>query len=94
MEHEIGADESISMAVVRAVSAIEGKEPCSIGPLAEVIDPDALDALFARRPNGKPRIGGRISFVYSQSHVTVEAGEYLSVELVGPDPSLREDSAL
>lgn len=94
MEQEIGADESVSMAVVRAVSAIEGKDSCSIGPLAEVLDPDALDALFDKRTKGKPRTGGRGSFVYSQSHVTIEAGEYLSVEQIGPDPSRREGPAL
>lgn len=90
MEHDIAPDEPISKAVIRAVSAIEGKEPSSITPLADVVDPDALNALFATRTEGTPRTGGRVSFVYSQSRVTIEAGEYLSVELIDPDPLLRE----
>lgn len=80
MEYEIGADESVSMAVVRAVSAVEGREPSSIRPLGEVIDPDALDDIFDVRHNGHPRPGGSVSFVYSNCRVTIDNGEYLTIE--------------
>lgn len=82
MEYEIGADESVSTAVVRAVSAVEGRDPRSLRPLTDVLDPDALDTLFEARSNGRPRIGGHLSFVYSNCVVTIENGEYLSLDLL------------
>lgn len=80
MEYELGRTESVSAAVVRAVSAVEGREPSSLRPLAYVLDTDALDALFEPRSNGQPRTGGRLSFVYSGCRVSIDNGEYLSIE--------------
>lgn len=80
MEYEIEGDESVSMAIVRTVSAVKGWEPCSLQPLSDVIDPDALDALFTPRPSDTPRAGGRLSFSYSSCRVTVDDGEFLTVE--------------
>lgn len=80
MEYEIGPNESASTAVVRAVSAVEGREPDSLRPLAYVLGPDALDALFESRSNGQPRTGGCLSFVYSGCCVSIDNGEYLSIE--------------
>ena len=89
MEYEIEPTESVSTAVVRAVSAVEGREPGSIGPLADVLDPDALDALFESRDTDQPRIGGRLSFVFSGCRVTVENGEYLTIEPLAGFPVYR-----
>lgn len=89
MEYEIGRTESVSMAVVRAVSAVEGREPCSLRPLAYILDTDALDGLFEPRPNGQPRIGGSLSFIYSDCRVSIENGEYLTIE---PVKSVRRAS--
>lgn len=77
VEYEIGAEESTSTAVIRAVSAVEGRDPSSLGPLADVLDTAALDGLFDSREDGTPRTGGRLSFVYSTCRVTVDNGEYL-----------------
>ena len=82
MEYEIGADESISEAAVRAVSAMDGREPDTLPPLGGVLDPDALDSLFDACSNGEPRVGGRLSFIYGGCHVTVDNGEYLTVRLL------------
>ena len=90
MEYEIEADESVSTAVVRAVSAVEGREPASLPPLADVLDPAALDALFESRFDGTSRIGGRLSFVYSNCRITVDNGEYLTLHWL--EPRLRGDS--
>lgn len=84
MEYEIGTDEPISTAVVRAVSAVEGRDPTSLRPLAEVLDPDALDILFGPQADGTPRPGGRLSFVYSACRVTVDNGEYLTLNPIEP----------
>lgn len=80
MEYEIGADESVSTAVVRAVSAVEGREPRSLRPLADVLDPTALDSLFGSSDGDSSRPGGRLRFVYSRCWVTVDNGEYLTLE--------------
>lgn len=84
MEYDIDADETVSMAVIRAVSAVEGREPLSLPPLSNVIDTDSLDALFAPRGDGTPRAGGRISFIYSNCGLTIDNGEYLTLELLAP----------
>lgn len=86
MDYEIGVNESVSGAVVRAVSAVDGREPRSVPPLSRVLDPDALDALFDARSDGTPRIGGRLSFVYGNCRVSVDNGEYLSIRPLESHP--------
>lgn len=80
MEYEVGPTETITSAVVRAVCAVQGRDPCSLRPLAEVLDPDALEVLFEARRNGSPRVGGRLSFVFGHCDVVVENGEYIKVD--------------
>ena len=82
MEYEIGDNELVSTAVVRAVSAVEGREPCSLRPLANVVDPTALDTLFGPRYDGTPRTGGRLSFVFNDCCITIDNGEYLTLQLL------------
>ena len=82
MEYEIRDDELVSTAVVRAVSAVEGREPCSLRPLANVVNPTALDTLFGPRYDGTPRTGGRLSFVFDDCCVTIDNGEYLTLQLL------------
>ena len=86
MEYDIGPEEAITTAVVRAVSAIEGRDPLSLRPIAEVLEPDAVDNIFRPRSEGSPRPGGRLSFVYSKSRVTIDNGEYMTIELIEPQP--------
>lgn len=93
MKHEIGSEESISMVVVRAVSAIENRAADQLPPLGDVLDPDALDTLFGHHYDGRPRIGGHLSFVYSGCRVTVDHGEYLTVEEIEPDPHHLQEGA-
>ncbi len=79
MEYEVRDTESVSTAVVRAVSAVTGKHPDSIQPLDEVIDPGALDDLFRTRDTGAPRIGGRLTFVFADCRITIDNGEFLAI---------------
>ena len=90
VEYEIGDGESVSTAVVRVVSAVRGREPHSLQPLADVVDPAALDALFDPRYDGTPRTGGRLSFLYSDCHITIDNGEYLTLRLL--EDRFRDDS--
>lgn len=80
MEYEVDPEELLSTAVIRSVSAVEGREPLDLPPLTNVIDADALDVLFATDATGKPKSGGRLSFIYSESRVTIDNGEYLSIQ--------------
>lgn len=82
MEYEIDETESASAAVLRAVSAVDGRDPRSLPPLTSVLDPDSLDDLFDARENGERRTGGRISFIYSHCRVTVDNGEYITIQLI------------
>lgn len=84
MECEIGADESVTKAIVRAVSVLENCDPLSLRPLSEVVDPDALNDLFGAQPDGTPRPGGSLALVYSDCHVTIENGEYLRLTPIRP----------
>lgn len=86
MEYEIGSTESVSTAVVRAVSALEGREPRSMPSLDSVVDPEALDSLCDPKYDGTPRRGGQFSFVFSGCHVTVDNGEYVTLELLADRP--------
>jgi len=86
MEYGIGNHETVSMAVVRAVIAAEGREPQSLQPLATVLDADAMNALFAPRADGTARPGGRLSFVYSNCRITIDNGEYLTLQLLENTP--------
>jgi hypothetical protein len=91
MEYEVARDESVTTAVVRAVSSAVGLEPRALPPLAHVVDPDALNALCGSRAGGEPRRGGRFSFLYSYCRVTVDNGEYLTIELLENCPIRRPE---
>lgn len=91
MEYEIGPTEAVSTAVVRAVSAVDGRTPGSLPPLARVLDPEALDALFEPQSDGEPRPGGHLYFIYLQCRVTVDNGEYLTVQPLANHPRTTGD---
>lgn len=91
MDYEIETDESVSVAVIRAVSAVEGCDPCSLRPLSDVLDTDALDVLFNSQADDTPRTGGHLSFIYSHCRVTIDNGEYLTVQLLEASPRLARD---
>lgn len=63
----------ISMTVVEAVADAEGIDPVALpSPLADAIDPDALDTLFR---DGS----GRVSFDYCGYRVTVDTDKAVDV---------------
>lgn len=79
MKYQVQEDELLTKAVIHAVSTFEGVEPLDLPPLGDVLDPDGLDVIFAEDALGAPKSGGWLSFIYSDSWVTVENGEYLEV---------------
>ena len=67
---------SVSRAVIDAVAAAEGTPPTELTPpLYDVIDPEALDKVFA----GKESLG-KVVFNYNSYEVSVEADGYVAVK--------------
>jgi hypothetical protein len=65
--HDWDGDQSLSMTVIDAVSAVSNAEPAELPPLYESIDPDALDSLFTAQTEG------RVFFEFAGLPVTVHA---------------------
>uniref|UniRef100_UPI003672BD03 HalOD1 output domain-containing protein n=1 Tax=Cryptosporangium minutisporangium TaxID=113569 RepID=UPI003672BD03 len=68
--------QSLSFEVIVAVAEREGVDPTDTDPpeydaLYEVVNPEALDALFATRENGTARTNGHVSFPFCGYHVVV-----------------------
>lgn len=84
MEYEIEPNESVSTAVVCAVSAVEGRDEQSLQPLTNVLDPDALNRLFDECGDDAGGSERQLTFVFSTCRVTVHNGEYLTINPIDP----------
>lgn len=74
-----------SQAVVEAVAEAEGVRPTDLAPpeyesLHAVVDPAALDALFADRSNNTRRPRGTVSFRFCDFDVTVDRDGRVTLE--------------
>jgi len=77
---EIRPDESVSEAVVHAVSTVENSRPRALPSLYGTVNPEALNDLF-RPENGRDtRRSDMVSFRFSESLVTVGADKRIRVE--------------
>jgi len=66
---------SVSQAVIDAVAAFEGTPPTELTPpLYEVVDPEALDKIFARKASL-----GKVVFNYKSYEVHVDADGFVAV---------------
>ena len=63
--------ESLVQTVLTAVAEQEDTTPTALDPLYDVIDPDALNRLFAPTNAGQARARGRVVFSYCGYEVTV-----------------------
>ncbi len=66
------ADRSTSQRVIEAVAETTDSDPTEVGPLYHVVDPEALDNLFAPTP-GSGRRGGQVEFTFAGCDVVVRA---------------------
>lgn len=66
-----------SMAVVVAVAKAKGVDPLELEPLGNVIDPEALDKIFAETDDSRP--SGWLTFRMAGCEVTVTSDGELSV---------------
>jgi len=77
--YEIGEDESISDAVVKAVASVTGRNALPKGeldeldPLYDAVDTDSLELIFRGRDDGK------VSFFWSDCQVEVHDHKYVVV---------------
>lgn len=69
-----------TLAVIDAVSAAADRPPGEIGPLNDVIDPDALNDVFGSTRDDRRRTGGWIRFPFEGFSVVVD-GERREVRL-------------
>lgn len=67
----IRPDEQASEAVVQAVATATAKDPTTIDPLYESINPDALNELFQIDASGRPRSDTAVQFDYAGFSVVV-----------------------
>ncbi|SIR67061.1 hypothetical protein SAMN05421858_3253 [Haladaptatus litoreus] len=70
-EPPIASPPSLSTRVLTAVADAEQCTPADLETLYNVINPEALDELFASKANGTPRTNGSVSFQYAGYQVTV-----------------------
>ena len=63
--------ESVSTAVVAAVSTVRDSHPAALDPLTESIDPDALDGLFG--VGSEKESTGLVEFAFEGHRVRVAA---------------------
>lgn len=68
-----------SLAVVEAVADAEGCDPRDLDPIANVVDPDALDAVLGE-------VGAEVTFSYEGYRVTVTSAGDVRVD---PAPATR-----
>lgn len=64
-------DVSVTNSVVTAVAEATGRDPTELDPLNDVVDPDALDALFSSTGLGTHRPPSRVEFRYCGRTVVV-----------------------
>ena len=67
--------DSMSMAVMKAVAAREGIDPVALTPpFADVINPDAVDALFTPEPGGTDQALESLTLTYRGYTITIDSG--------------------
>ncbi|WP_162224419.1 HalOD1 output domain-containing protein [Halorussus amylolyticus] len=82
LRYDVADGERVSEAVIAAVADAANADPARMDPLADFVDPDALDAIFADRYDGTPRIGGTTRFPFSGYEVEVTDGRYVTLSAV------------
>ncbi len=71
---------SLTEDIVTALADAQDCRPEDLVPrLYDVIDPDALEALFAPRHDGTPRRGGHVVFAVEDHEVRVDSGGCVTV---------------
>ncbi|WP_255167998.1 HalOD1 output domain-containing protein [Natrononativus amylolyticus] len=76
IQAEVAEESCVSQKIVEAIAEAEETEPIELTPpLYEVIDPEALENLFANN-----QTLGKVVFNYNSCEVTVFSDGYISVK--------------
>ena len=73
------ADEDVVEVLVRTVAVIHNTDPTALSPIGEIVDPDALRALFGAGSDGF-EADAQATFVYEGLEVTVNTDGDLWLE--------------
>lgn len=73
-----------SAAVIEATAATTDREPTSMAPLHQYVDPDALNALMTPRTNGTTN-DIRVSFTYGDVTVQIDSSGWVEIQPDGTD---------
>ena len=87
---ETFTERSTSQRVIEAVAETTGNDPTEVGPLYHVVDPDALDRLFAPT-RGSGRTGGYVEFTFEGCEVVVRGTDEVEVTEREMTPGLAGD---
>ncbi|MFB6195146.1 MAG: HalOD1 output domain-containing protein [Haloplanus sp.] len=79
VDHHETSDIELSVTVVHAVLEATGKDPMEVD-LNAVVQPDALNRIFAPKHDGTPRAGGTVTFRLAGCRVTVDGDGEVVVE--------------
>jgi hypothetical protein len=71
-------DDVVPLTVVEAVAVVTEQDPTEMAPISEVIETDALDALF-ESTNRSPRMSGSVEFEYADCLVRVSAAGKIGI---------------
>lgn len=91
MNAETFEEAPASQRVIEAVADETGDDPTEVGPLYHVIDPDALDRLFAPTPRGG-RTEGFVEFGFAGCDVVVRGDGTVEVTQRGLDAEVERDA--
>ena len=69
--HDWSGDVPLSTTILSLVTKATGLAPEELAPLNDIVDPDALDNLFAPRGCGTARPAGAVSFEFEDLHVSI-----------------------
>lgn len=96
-QYDVTDTRDVSIRLLEAVADYRGVDPLELRPpLSEVVDPEALEALFAPTVAGAKRCG-RIELTYADCRITITGGDDRTITVAdvpsGPD-SNREPERL
>ena len=77
-----GSPVPLSTVLVELVAEVNDADPLGLGQLGRVVDPEAMDVLFASTGDypGGHDAASRLAFRYEDLHVTVEADGVIRLE--------------
>ena len=91
MKYETDPPKNICVSVVEAVSIAENKSPNSLPPLYYAIEPEVLEKLFEKSKSEPHGRFCQLTFVFSESLVTVEYDENITVEPIPADAIIFQE---